>query len=167
MDLPRQDAVANPPAYTTTGTPGYFSDSGTRTVVSAQVLNHIVRELLGILEGLGGTIDPENDQQIAPLLLARIAGATPENLTATKDGSIYSATAQGPITRIICEDAANTDLLIITKPPGAIPLSVSIAGSSEPVYASVADTGSTVKVGFGGIMVETTAYVTVIWGTAP
>jgi len=166
MDLPRTNSVATPPAYSSGGTPGYFSEAE-KTKVSAQALNHVFRELLGILEGLGGTIDPENDQQIAPLLLARIAGATPENLTATKDGNIYSVTAQGPIARIICEGAVNTDLLIITKPPGAIPLSVSVAGSSEPVYARVADTGSTVTVGFSGIMVEATMCVTVIWGTAP
>jgi len=172
MDLPRIDSVSSPPTYTTdSGTPGYFDDaSSAPTVLSAQVLNHIVRELLGILTGLGGSIDPLDDQQIAPLLLARIAGATPEAVTATHvSGAVWEATVTGWVTRVRFSPATNeTHVVRITHPDGRIPLSCMVEATAARLEKVVSMTTSwhDVQVNFDGVAAANVA-ILIIWGTAP
>jgi len=174
MDLPRIDSVSSPPTYTDSGTPGYFNDASVApTVLSAQWLNHVARELLGILTGLGGSVDPLNDQQIAPLLLARIAGATPEAVTATHvSGSIWEATVTGWVTRVRFRPATNeTHVVRITHPDGRIPLSctirrrmVSASLKGGAIYLFSYRHDVEVDYNFDS---ATNVDILIIWGTAP
>jgi len=174
MDLPRIDSVSSPPTYTDTGTPGYFDDASLApTVLSAQVLNHIVRELLGILTGLGGSIDPLDDQQIAPLLLARIAGATPEAVTATHvSGAVWEATVTGWVTRVRFSPETNESHYVrITHPDGRIPLSCMVArgaGVSASLKSVIRQFSyrHDVVVDYN-LDAATNVDILIIWGTAP
>ncbi len=87
MDLIRDpSAVAALPAYTDAGTAGYAADDGS-TVLPAQTVNHILRELEQLVIGLGGTLDPLDDGQIFDLLTARVGGISS---AATDTGVVYT-----------------------------------------------------------------------------
>ena len=94
MDLIRDpSAVAEVPPYTADGTAGYCKADG-KTVLPVQTMNHILRELQNLIEALGGTCDPLDDEQIATLLLPliRVAGAWTEMIEVGKDPDVMPPT---------------------------------------------------------------------------
>ena len=131
MDLPRQNASDTQPAYSSAGTPGYFKEEAPATTLTAQWLNHVLRELLSLLEGLGGQPDPLNDHQIAPLLLSRCAGATPVVHEPVEEEDHWSDTIDEDtwISATKWSSAISGSAWLYVTAEGKIPLSICVLGA--------------------------------------